>query len=97
MKGLYKYPHAPFPYTELVTENQRRGPNDAEYELLDTGVFDARRYGRVRVFGSAGFLVTVMAAGAWFEHRGMQDFPAWTLLTIAALFRCWSKCLCWNR
>ncbi len=49
------------------------------------GVFDARRYGRVRVFGSAGFLVTVMAAGAWFEHRGMQDFPAWTLLTILAV------------
>ena len=33
MKGLYKYPHAPFPYLELVTENQRRGPDDAEYEL----------------------------------------------------------------
>lgn len=49
------------------------------------GVFDARRYGRVRVFGSAGFLVTVMAAGAWFEHQGMKHFPAWTLLTIAAV------------
>jgi hypothetical protein len=44
MKGLYKYPQAPFPYAELVTQNQRRGPDDAEYELLDTGVFDAHRY-----------------------------------------------------
>ena len=49
MKGLYKYPHAPFPYLELVTENQRRGPDDAEYELLDTGVFDADRYFDVQV------------------------------------------------
>jgi hypothetical protein len=49
MKGLYKYPHAPFPYAELVAENQRRGPDDAEYELLDTRVFDADRYFDVQV------------------------------------------------
>jgi hypothetical protein len=49
MKGLYKYPHASFPYDELVTENQRRGPDDEEYELLDTGVFDADRYFDVQV------------------------------------------------
>jgi hypothetical protein len=49
MKGLYKYPHAPFPYSELVTKNQQRGPHDAEYELLDTGVFDAHRYFDVQV------------------------------------------------
>lgn len=49
------------------------------------GVFDARRYGRVRVFGSLGFLLTVMAAGAWFEQRGMRDFPAWTFVTILAV------------
>ncbi len=46
------------------------------------GAFDARRYGRVRVWGSLGFLVTVMAAGVWFEHFGMQHFPAWTVLTL---------------
>ena len=49
MKGLYKYPQAPFPYAELIAENQRRGPADAEYELLDTGVFDADRYFDVQV------------------------------------------------
>jgi len=49
MKGLYKYPHASFPYDELVTENQRRGPDDDEYELLDTGVFDDDRYFDVQV------------------------------------------------
>jgi PPP family 3-phenylpropionic acid transporter len=47
------------------------------------GAFDARRYGRVRLWGSLGFLITVFAAGAWFEHFGMGHFPAWTVLTLA--------------
>jgi hypothetical protein len=37
---LYKYPQLPFPYAELVAENARRGREQSEYELLDTGVFD---------------------------------------------------------
>jgi len=49
------------------------------------GGFDARRYGRVRVWGSIGFLITVVVAGAWFEHTGMSSFPAWTLGTLAAV------------
>jgi hypothetical protein len=44
MKGLYKYPQGEFPYGKLVEENRRRGKNDAEFELLDTGVFDENRY-----------------------------------------------------
>jgi len=44
MKMLYKYPHAPFPYDELVRENARRGFHEWEYELLDTGVFEQNRY-----------------------------------------------------
>jgi PPP family 3-phenylpropionic acid transporter len=49
------------------------------------GAFDARRYGRVRLWGSLGFLVTVFVAGAWFEQFGMQHFPAWTVLTLLAV------------
>jgi PPP family 3-phenylpropionic acid transporter len=49
------------------------------------GAFDAKRYGRVRLWGSLGFLVTVFVAGAWFEHFGMAHFPAWTTLTLAAV------------
>ena len=49
------------------------------------GVFDARRYGRVRLWGSLGFLVTVLAAGAWFEHDSMRQFPAWTFATMLAV------------
>jgi len=44
MKYLYKYPHAAFPYTDLVETNRRRSRNEMEYELLDTGVFDQDRY-----------------------------------------------------
>lgn len=49
MSCLYKYPQEKFPYGELIEKNQERNsdPNRfgfAEYELLDTGVFDQNRY-----------------------------------------------------
>ncbi|MEN8807948.1 MAG: hypothetical protein ABF291_10750 [Desulfobacterales bacterium] len=44
MKILYKYPQVEFPYQDLQTENRRRGFNDFEYELLDTGAFEGNRY-----------------------------------------------------
>jgi len=43
-KALYKYPQAEFPYARLVAENRNRGPQDPEFELLDTGIFDEDRY-----------------------------------------------------
>jgi MFS transporter, PPP family, 3-phenylpropionic acid transporter len=46
------------------------------------GTLDAHRYGRIRLWGSLGFLMTVLAAGWWFDHRGMQDFPIWTWGTL---------------
>jgi PPP family 3-phenylpropionic acid transporter len=49
------------------------------------GSFDAKLYGRVRLFGSLGFLVTVLLAGIWFEQFGMKHFPAWTALTLLAV------------
>jgi len=44
LKALYKYPQRPFPYADLVEENRRRGKDQPEYELVDTGVFDDQRY-----------------------------------------------------
>jgi hypothetical protein len=44
LKFLYKYPQAEFPYARLVAENRRRGEDQPEFELLDTGVFDDDRY-----------------------------------------------------
>ena len=43
-KALYRYPHAAFPYDDLVEENRRRGKGKPEYELTDTGVFDEDRF-----------------------------------------------------
>ena len=44
LKCLYKYPHAAFPYEELIEENRRRTREDPEFELIDTGVFNESRY-----------------------------------------------------
>ena len=44
MRGLYKYPQQAFPYEQLVEENGRRGRDQPEYELVDTGIFDDSRY-----------------------------------------------------
>src|SRR5215469_7891279 len=41
---LYKYPQAEYPYAHLVEENARRTRQQPEFELIDTGIFDADRY-----------------------------------------------------
>ena len=48
-RWLYKYPHAEFPYGDLVETNKRKSRHDMEYELLDTGVFDDGKYFDVEV------------------------------------------------
>jgi Glycosyl hydrolase family 63 C-terminal domain len=66
MKYLYKYPHAAFPYADLVETNRRRNRDEMEYELLDTGVFKDDRYFDVFVeYAKAGpedILVRITAA-----------------------------------
>jgi hypothetical protein len=49
MKALYKYPQEAFPYERLVEENARRGKDEPEFELLDTGIFDEDEYFDVTV------------------------------------------------
>ena len=53
--------------------------------VTQDGVFNARRYGRIRLWGSVGFLVTVIVAGVFFERAGMHHFPAWTVATMLAV------------
>jgi hypothetical protein len=54
-RTLYRYPHAAFPCTELVEENQRCGKGGGECELADTGVFEDGRYFDVYVeYAKAG-------------------------------------------
>jgi hypothetical protein len=42
MKHLHKYPQAAFPYRDLIETKRVRSREEFEYELLDTGVFNAR-------------------------------------------------------
>ncbi len=49
MKYLYKYPQGVFPYHDLVTTNAKRGREEPEYELLDTGIFKEDRYYDIEV------------------------------------------------
>jgi hypothetical protein len=49
MRMLYKYPHAAYPYADLVKTNEARGGDQPEYELIDTGLFDGDRYHDVYV------------------------------------------------
>ena len=44
MKHLYKYPHAEYPYADLVNTNRNKNKYEKEYELLDTGLFNEGRY-----------------------------------------------------
>jgi len=81
MRLLYKYPHAAFPYDELVAENRRRGKQDAEFELLDTGVFAADRYCDVVVeYAKAApddLLIRITAT-----NRGAEPAPLHLLPTL---------------
>src|SRR5476649_1119225 len=55
LRAIYKYPQAAFPYDRLREENRRRGRNEPEFELLDTGVFDEGRYHDVQAdYAKAG-------------------------------------------
>jgi Glycosyl hydrolase family 63 C-terminal domain len=91
MKYLYKYPQAAFPYAHLVEENGRRGRGEAEYELLDTGIFDGDRYFDVLVeYAKAD--IEDMLIKVSVTNRGPESAPVWVLPT--AWFRnTWA----WNR
>jgi len=49
MRWRYAYPHGEFPYARLVEENARRGRENDEFDLLDSGLFDGDRYWDVTV------------------------------------------------
>jgi hypothetical protein len=79
MKYLYKYPQAAYPYSDLVGTNRRRSRSEMEYELLDTGVFDADRYFDVFVEYAKGgpedILVQITAANRGPETAELHVLP----------------------
>ena len=81
MKALYKYPQRAFPYGELVAENQRRGKEESEYELIDTGIFAENRYFDVTIeyakIDANDILVRINAT-----NRGPEAAPLHILPTL---------------
>src|SRR5678815_4331254 len=81
MKFLYKYGQRAFPYTDLVETNRRRGKDQPEYELADTGYFDGNRYFDVVVeYAKASpddILIRITAT-----NRGSDPAPLHVLPTI---------------
>jgi len=80
MRMLYKYPQAAFPYEQLVQENRRRGKDQPEYELLDTGVFEGGRYFDVFVeYAKADvedILIRITAVNRGPESAGLWLLPS---------------------
>ena len=81
MKYLYKYPQAAFPYAQLVEENRRRGKDQPEFELLDTGVFADDRYFDVFVEYAKGDVEDILIK-ITVENRGPQAAKLRLLPTI---------------
>ena len=81
-RALYKYPQAGFPYDELVAENGHRGFDQPEYELLDTGLFDADRYFDVAVeyakCGPEDMLVRITASNRGPDTADLALLPTLT-------------------
>jgi hypothetical protein len=88
MKYLYKYPQMEFPYTQLVDENRRRGKDKAEFELLDTGVFNDNRYFDCFVEYAKGDLEDILIK-ITATNRGREAAPL-RLLPIIWFRNTWS-------
>ena len=52
------------------------------------GGMDARRYGRVRMWGSIGFLASVLVMGWWYQQHGMRAFALTTMVLLGVIVVC---------
>ena len=80
-KALYRYPQAEFPYQHLIEENARRDKSAREYELIDTGVFDDRRYFDV-VTEYAKSSPNNLLVRTTVTNRGPEESELWLLPTV---------------
>lgn len=81
MRSLYKYPQAKFPYEQLLDENGRRGADEPEYELIDTGVFNESRYFDIFFnYAKGGENDLWMEIEAW--NRGPDPAPLHLVPTV---------------
>lgn len=49
MRMCYKYAQNSYPYSELITENEKRNKTHPEFELIDTGIFEQNKYFNIQV------------------------------------------------
>jgi hypothetical protein len=82
MKMLYKYPHAEFPYANLYEENRRRSRQDAEFEILQTGVFEDNAYFDIYVeyakAADSDILVRITAINRGASQAPLTVLPTWS-------------------
>ncbi len=81
MRYLYKYPQTAYPYEDLIRTNRAQGRTQPEYELIDTGIFDANRYFDVFVeFAKEGPEEILVRIVAW--NRGPEPAELHVLPTL---------------
>lgn len=81
MKMLYKYPQQAYPYQWLLDENKRRSRQDAEFEIMDTGIFNDNKYFDVFIeYGKADELDILVQYTIY--NRGNEDAPLHLLPTL---------------
>lgn len=81
LKMLYKYPQQEYPYEQLVLENRRRGRNDPEYEIQDTGIFNENKYFDVFIeYAKSSPEEVLLKITVW--NRGLEDAPLHLLPNI---------------
>lgn len=73
---MFSFNAAIVPLTETVVAAQL---------MRADGGMDVRRYGRVRVWGSVGFLASVVLAGWWYQQVGLRAFAATTLVLLGLI------------
>jgi hypothetical protein len=79
MQWLYRYPQAEYPYQLLRDENRRRGRQEREYELGDTGILDEDRFFDVQMtYAKAGpedLCITITATNHGPEAAPLDILP----------------------
>ena len=60
----------------------------AEAIALEAAGRDSGRYSRMRVWGSIGFIVGVVATGPLFEWLSIRWLPGWMIVTMLAVLGC---------
>ncbi len=81
LKMLYKYPQQEYPYEQLLQENRRRGRNDPEFEIQDTGIFSEQKYFDVFIEYAKASPEDILLKITVF-NRGTEDAPLHILPNI---------------